>query len=320
MNAIRRPFSRGTGLPTHLMAKLRLWRKVVAETVSNWGAHDAWTQSAALAFYTLLSLAPLLVIVSAVSSAIFGRERVQSQLVRQFEQLIGTKAGTAIQGILEKAASSDTGGLAGVLGILTLVLGATAVFIQLQSALNAVWEVTPRRGHVIRTLLTKRLVSFALMLAFGFLLLVSLALSAALNSVRDYMQEWLAAPAPLMQALDVLLSFVVFTLLFALIYRILPDVEIPWRDVWMGSAVTSLLFSIGKFLIGIYLGHTAVASAYGTAGSVVIIVVWVYYASLLVLLGAEFTRVYSRHFYGSRREASPGAKRVHTVQVPGRAG
>jgi membrane protein len=299
------------------MAKIRLWRKVVTETISNWDAHDAWTQSAALAFYTLFSLAPVLVVVSSVSGAFFGRERVRSQVVREFEQLIGTDAGQAIQGILDKATGSVTGGLAGILGILTLIFGATAVFIQLQSALNVVWEVTPRRGHLIRTLLTKRLLSFALVLAIGFLLLVSLALSAAVNSLRDYMQERFAAPAGLLQALDVLLSFVLFSLLFALIYRILPDVEIPWRDVWLGSVVTSALFSIGKLLIGLYLGHTTIASAYGAAGSVVIIVLWVYYTSLIALLGAEFTRVHSRYFYGSRREATPGAKRVHTIKIPG---
>ncbi len=171
------------------MDKIRLWRKVVTETISNWDAHDAWTQSAALAFYTLFSLAPVLVVVSSLSGAFFGRERVRSQVVREFEQLIGTDAGQAIRGILDKAAGSVTGGLAGILGILTLIFGATAVFIQLQSALNVVWEVTPRPGHLIRTLLTKRLLSFALMLAIGFLLLVSLALSAAVNLLNSMIRS-----------------------------------------------------------------------------------------------------------------------------------
>ncbi len=257
--------------------------------------------------------------VSVISGAFIGRERVRTLVASEFGQLMGADAGEAIRGILDRVAGSATGGGAGILGILTLILGATAVFIQLQSALNVVWEVAPRRGHLIRTLLTKRLLSFAMALAIGFLLLVSLTLSAAVHSLRDYMQGRMAAPAGLLQGLELLLSFFVFSLLFALIYRILPDVEIPWRDVWLGAAVTSALFSSGKWLIGIYLGHTTVASAYGAAGSVVIIVLWVYYTSLIALLGAEFTRVHSRHFHGSRREATPGAKRVHTVQVRGRA-
>jgi membrane protein len=296
---------------------LSLWRKVAAETVSSWDTHNAWTQSAALAFYTVISLAPVLVVVSSVSGAVFGQERVRSHVVREFEQLMGKDAGAAIDGILGKAASSVSGGIAGILGILTLLFGATGVFIQLQSALNVVWEVEPKPGHVLRSLLTKRLLSFALVLAVGFLLMVSLALSAALHSLRDYMQERLGAPAGVLQALDVVFSFAVFGLLFALIYRVLPDVEIPWRDVWLGAVVTSALFSVGKSLIGIYLGQTSVASAYGAAGSVVIILLWVYYTALIALFGAEFARIYSRHFYGARREATPGAKRVHTVKAPG---
>lgn len=296
---------------------LALWRKVVSETVSNWDAHDAFTQSAALAFYTLFSLAPVLIVVISLSGTVFGRERVRGEVVGQFQELMGREAGVAIQGLLEKASTSLHRGIAGIFGLATLLFGTTAVFIQLQTALNTVWEVRPKAGHVLKTLLKKRLLSFALVLAIGFLLLVSLALSAALTAFGEYVRDRLAAPAALFEAVNVLFSFVLFSVLFAMIYRILPDVEIPWRDVLLGSVVTSALFSVGKWLIGLYIGHTSLASAYGAAGSVIVIVLWVYYTSLIVLLGAEFTRAHSRYFFDSKRHASEGARRVHTVEVPG---
>lgn len=299
--------------------RLSLWRKVAAETVSNWDAHDAFTQSAALAFYTLFSLAPVLIVVISVSGAVFGAENVRGQVVGQFRELMGREAAVAVQGLLEKASSSLKSGLAGIFGLATLLFGTTAVFIQLQTALNAVWEVRPKAGHVLKTLLKKRLLSFALVLAIGFLLLVSLALSAALSAFGDYVRNRLAAPPQLLEAANAAFSFLLFSLLFAMIYRILPDVDIPWRDVLLGSVVTSALFSVGKWLIGLYLGHTSLASAYGSAGSVVVIVLWVYYTSLIVLLGAEFTRAHSRHFLNSERHASPGARRVHMEEVRGTA-
>jgi membrane protein len=297
--------------------KLALWKKVFAETLSSWDDHDAFTQSAALAFYTLFSLAPVLLVVISLSGAVFGREKVRGEIVGQFQELMGREAGVAVEGLLQKAQESVRGGISGVLGIAALLFGTTAVFMQLQTALNVVWEVRPRRGQVLRTLLTKRLLSFAVVLAVGFLLLVSLALSAALTAFGAYARSRLSAPPALLEALNSIFSFVVFTALFAMIYRILPDVEIPWRDVMLGALVTSALFSAGKWLIGLYIGHTALASSYGAAGSIVVIVLWVYYTALIALLGAEFSRIHSRHFFGARRAASEGAKRVHSVEVPG---
>jgi membrane protein len=290
------------------------WRKVVWETLSNWSDHGAMTHGAALAFYTLFSLAPVLIFVISVSGFVFGEEAVRGHIVRQFEGLMGREQAVAVEHILQRVSADQSKGLAGFLGILALAFGATAVFVQLQTALNAVWDVEPKPGPLLKTLLKKRLTSFALVIALGFLLLVSLAVSAALNAFRDWVQVRLAVPVEALDAGNTLLSFAVFTILFAMIYRILPDVEIPWRDVWFGAVVTSLLFSVGKWGIGVYLGRTAVASPYGAAGSVIVIVLWVYYASLILLLGAEFTRVYSRHFLGSRRVASPGAHRVRRVQ------
>jgi membrane protein len=267
-------------------------------------------QSAALAFYTLFSLAPLLIVVIAVAGLVFGEDAVRGQIVSQFAGLMGADAAAAVQRILQRVANSRSSGLAGVLGILTLVFGATGAFVQLQSSLNRIWDVAPQPGHLLRTLLRKRLTSFGLILAIGFFLLVSLALSAAVTGLAGYLNRRLAIPAGVLEAVDVILSFVAFSFFFAMIFRILPDAEISWRDVLLGAVVTSLLFSIGKSLIGLYLGRTAVASPYGAAGSIVVILLWVYYASAILLLGAEFTRSYSRVFYGTRSEASPGAERL----------
>jgi membrane protein len=297
--------------------KLGLWKTVFSETISAWNEHDAFTQSAALAFYTLFSLAPVLFVVVSLSGAVFGAERVRGEIVGQFQELMGREAGIAIQGVLERAQKSVHGGIGGILGIAALLFGTTAVFMQLQTALNVVWEVKPRRGQVLKTLLTKRLLSFAVVLAVGFLLLVSLALSAALSAFGAYARSQLSAPPALFEALNAGLSFVIFTALFAMIFRILPDVDIPWRDVLLGAVVTSALFSVGKWLIGLYIGHATIAAAYGAAGSIIVIVLWVYYTALIALLGAEFSRIHSRTFYGARRAASEGARRVHSVEVPG---
>jgi membrane protein len=294
-----------------------LCRKVFSETISAWDEHDAFTQSAALAFYTLFSLAPVLFVVVSLSGAVFGAEKVRGEIVGQFQELMGREAGTAVQGVLERAQKSVRGGIGGILGIAALLFGTTAVFMQLQTALNVVWEVKPRRGQVLKTLLTKRLLSFAVVLAVGFMLLVSLALSAALAAFGAYARSQLSAPPALFESLNAVFSFVVFTALFAMIFRILPDVDIPWRDVLLGAVVTSALFSAGKWLIGLYIGHTTVASSYGAAGSIIVIVLWVYYTALIALLGAEFSRIHSRYFYGARRPASEGARRVHSVEVPG---
>ena len=300
-----------------MLARLSSWKKVAWETLSCWDSHDAMTHSAALAFYTLFSLAPVLLVVISVAGAVFGRDAVRGRIVHEFAGLMGEQQARAIQQILQAVANQPSAGLARVLGIVTLVLGATAVFVQLQTSLNVIWEVHPKPGHALRTLLKKRLLSFALVLAIGFLLLVSLAASAALSGLQDYVESRLTIGAGLLEGINAVLSFVVFAVLFAMIFRILPDVHIPWRDVWLGSVVTALLFSVGKFLIGLYLGRAAVTSPYGAAGSVVVILFWVYYASLILLLGAEFTRAYSRRAFGSRRHAVPGAERVHSVEVPG---
>ena len=286
----------------------RRFGRVVVRIAEDFFGHGVPTQGAALAFFTLFSLAPVLLVVIFVAGLVWGRDAVQGRIVAEFGGLMGKSAAHAVQEILRKVSSEKSSGLASVVGIVTLLSGATGVFVQLQAALNAVWGVAPRPGHVFRTLLRKRILSFALLLAIGFLLLVSLAFSAALSALRQYLEWHTSIPVELLRVADVIVSFALITLLLALIYRILPDADIEWRDVWLGAPVTALLISVGKWAIGLYLGRTGMASAYGAAGSVVLILLWVYYVSLILLLGAEFTHVHTLEFREAERPPSPGAQ------------
>lgn len=295
------------------------WWKTLREVITNWGVHRCSAQSAALAFYTIFSLAPILVVVIALAGAVWGQEAVRGQIFHEFEGLMGPDAALLVQEVLKGAARPSTGRITAVVGIVTLLLGATAVFSQLQEALNSVWAVAPKPGAAITTLLRKRLHSFALVIGIGFLLAVSLILSAGLTAFSRYLERVLDLPVDFLQIANFVVSFLVITLLFAMTYRILPDVKIEWRDVWMGSLLTAVLFVIGKTMIGLYLGRTGVASAYGAAGSLVVILLWVYYSSLIFLFGAEFTRVHSRQFRASRAKPEEGAVRVpegHAGPVP----
>jgi membrane protein len=286
------------------------WTKVLAEIASNWNRHGASAQSAALAFYTIFSLAPTLVVVIAIAGAVFGEEAVRGQIFKEFQGLMGPEAALLVQEVLKSAARPASGRIATLLGIGTLLFGATAVFVQLQDALNRVWEVAPKPGAVFTTLLRKRLLSFAILLGAGFLLMVSLVMSAALAALSARLEALLPVNLSLLQAFNFLLSFLIITLLFALIYRLLPDVRLDRRDVLLGAVATSLLFVLGKTLIGYYLGKTSVASAYGAAGSLVVVLLWVYYSSLIFFLGAELTWVYSRHHRAGHAPPEEGAMRV----------
>ena len=288
------------------------WRKLIVETISKWNDHDATTQSAALAFFTVFSLAPVLVVVIAVAGAIFGADAVRGQIFNEFQLWMGPQAAGFVEQILRSAAKPSTSSsrLVAGLGIVTLIFGASGAFVQLQASLNRVWEVAPRPGAAFTTLLRKRLLSFAVILGIGFLLVVSLVLSAALTALGDYVERHFAIPASLLHLGNVLVSFAIITLLFALIYRLLPDVKLAWRDVAFGSLITSGLFALGKELIGLYLGRTGVASAYGAAGSLVMLLLWIYYSALIFLLGAELTRIQSRRHRNHRPQPEAGAERT----------
>src|SRR6266852_2302772 len=245
-------------------------------TMNDWYEDRAQRIGAALAYYTIFALAPGLVIVMALAGLMLG-PGAESQIIGQIRELI-----------------EELGATGTALALIPLVFGLWGVFGELQDGLNTIWGVTPKPGRRIRDILKERFWSFAMVVGIGFVLLVSLVLSAWLAAVGTYVGSLLPASAAGLEALNFVISFVVITGSFALIFKLLPDVRIAWRDVWLGAAVTSLFFTVGKFLIGLYLGKSAVASAYGAAGSLVIIVVWVYYSAQILLLGAEFTKVWTK--------------------------
>jgi membrane protein len=267
-------------------------------TFSEWSEDKAARLAAALAYYTVVALAPLLVIVIAIAGLAFGQEATQGQVVGQIASLVGQQSAEQIQGIIASASQPKSGTLATVAGIVTLLFGASGVFGQLQDGMNTIWEVTAKPGRGILGLIKDRFLSLTMVFGVGFLLLVSLALSAALAAVGKFLGELLPLPEVVMLILSFIVSFAVITLLFAMIFKVLPDVKIIWGDVWIGAAMTALLFTVGKILLGLYLGKSSVGSAYGAAGSIIVILIWVYYSAQILFFGAEFTQVYANR-YGS---------------------
>jgi membrane protein len=266
---------------------------ILKRALAGWWKDDVPRLGASLAFYTLFALAPILVVAIAIGGLVFGPEAVRGELVGQIQGLIGRNGAEAVQAMLEGAAQPSSSLAATGAGIVTFFLGATGAFLELQTALNTIWRVKPKAsGSYFRMLVMQRLISFGLVVALGFLLLTSLLVSAALAAIHRYMGNTFPGVLILWEALTVVVSLGVITLLFAMVYKVLPDVKLAWRDVWVGALVTAGLFTIGKLLIGLYLGTTSIASTYGAAGSVIVILVWVYYSAQVVLLGAEFTREY----------------------------
>lgn len=294
----------------------KLWH-VLQETFANWSKHGATTHSAAIAYLSLFSLAPILVLAVAVSGWAFGAEAAQGRVQLELSRFIGVDGAKVVQDLVIASARPRTGRIAAIAGAVTLLISATGVLIQLQETLNTVWEVTPKPGFFLKRLLKKRLICFGLILGVGALIFTSLAASAGLAALQRFLEARLEVGlASLLGWTDVILSWLLMTTLFAMVYRFLPDVQIGWRDVFWGSALTAVLFSLGKYAIGFYLQQTGVTTTYGAAGSLVLILVWVYYSSLIFLLGAEFTRIHSRRYRDGRAKAEPGAVRVETVQVP----
>ncbi len=299
---------------------MRRWRQIFTRTILAWNDHDATTQGAALAFYTIFSLAPLLILVVALAGAAFGAEAVRGQIVLELQELMGRDSASFVQSMLRTVAKPTANRLAGIIGIATLVFGASGVFVQLQQSLNLVWDVAPRPGAVFATLVRKRMLSFAVVVGIGFLLVVSLILSTLLAALGGYLETRFALPVSWLHMSNIALSFVVVTLLFGLIYKLLPDVAIDWRDVVVGSLVTAALFEIGKNLIGIYLGRSGVGSAYGAAGSLVVITSWVYYSALIFLFGAELTHVYSLDHRARHGAPAAPVEAGATTRTPAAAG
>ncbi|MBK5291469.1 MAG: YihY/virulence factor BrkB family protein [Acidobacteriia bacterium] len=274
-------------------------KTLLGDALQAWYQHNAPRLGASLAFYTILSLAPLLIVVIAVASLISGRQAAESQIVWQIQNLAGTAGAEVTRQLIAGAHEPASGVLATTLGLLALFLGATAVVAELRDALNTIWDIPmqtrPWSSSVIR-ILRERILSFVMVLGAGFLLLVSLIVNAFLAAVGSFFKGVLPMPEYVLQGLTSLLSFVVIAGLFALIYKVMPDVDLKWRDVAPGAALTSLLFSLGKLVIGLYLGKTSLGSSYGAAGSLMVLLVWVYYSAQVFLLGAEFTQVFSRRY------------------------
>ena len=295
-------------------------KALLSESFSAWMRHKAPRLGASLAFYTLLSIAPLLLVAVSIAGMVFGHKAAESNLVWQIQNLVGTAGADGIRALLEGARSTTHGVIATGIGLLTLLFGASGVLIELRDALNTIWEVpTPElTGNMarIKSFFKERLFSFALVLAIGFLLLVSLALNAWIAALGSLSISVIPLHESVLHIVNLIVSLVVTTILFAAIYKIMPDVPIEWRDVLLGGAATSVLFTIGKLLIGLYLGKASFASTYGAAGSLVVFIVWVYYSSQIFFLGAELTKVFADH-YGSQPNRHPDGMVVDGSRRPG---
>lgn len=266
---------------------------LLKETFNRWKGHQAPRLGASVAFYTLLSLAPLLILTAAVIALVFSKETVHKDLVDQARQMMGPRGADIVTSLLANAQRPSSGIFASLLAFLTLLFGASGVFIELRGALNTIWEVKSETDAGWRGMLKERLLSFGMVLSIGFLLLVSLLLSAALAFLGKFFGQLVPIPPAILEAANFVLSFAVITVLFALMFKFVPAVRIPWSHVQIGAIGTALLFTIGKLLLGLYLGKASVGSAYGAAGSLVAVIVWVYYSAQIFFFGAEFTRVYS---------------------------
>ena len=294
--------------------RFRVFLSLFKDSFNQWMDDQAPVLGAALSYYTVFSLAPLLVLTIAIAGMAFGEEAARGEIVGSIQGLVGREGALAVQTMIENARKPESGILATVIGVFVLLFGASGAFAQLQNALNVIWKVAPNANSGVIPFLRRRFFSFAMVLSVGFLLLVSLAVSAALAAVGRYFAGVLPGGEAFWQITNFIISFGVVTLLFAMIFKFVHDARVAWSDVWIGSALTAILFSIGKFLMGLYLGNSTIGSTYGAAGSLVVLLVWIYYSSQILFFGAEFTRVYALR-YGSGLRPLPGA---HLIRIDGK--
>ncbi|RZM78658.1 YihY/virulence factor BrkB family protein [Leptolyngbya iicbica] len=297
------------------MSPKQVWRMLKA-AFQEWNEDKAARLAAALAYYTLFSLAPLLILVIAIAGLFFDSAAVRQQIMGQVEALIGGTSADFVSTILDNAnrPGNNSGVIASLISVGLLLIGATGVLTQLQLSLNTIWSVEARPDIGFLNLLRKRLLSLGMIIVIGFLLLVSLIISSVISGFSDYLNTLAPSLDTIVQVLNFAVSFGITTLLFAMIFKFLPDVVITWGDVWFGSAATAILFSLGKFLIGLYLGNSSFGSSYGAAGSVIILLVWVFFSAQILFYGAELTQVYSRRF-GSQIQPNRYAVRQEKVTV-----
>jgi membrane protein len=298
---------------------------LLKETLFAWHADRGPRLGAALAYYTLFSLAPLLIIVMAIAAMAFGQEAAQAQIVRQIEEVMGLEGVKAIQTLLENTSKPSSGVMATLIGLATIIFGATIVFTELQDALNMIWKIQPKpERSMVLGLMRDRFMSFAMVFAMGFLLLLSIVANAVLEAIVQIFGEILSNQVYVLRAVNFMFLFAIVTLLCAMIYKVLPDTYIAWGDVIIGAVVTSLLFAFGKYLIGLYIVHSSVVSAYGAAGSLVAVLVWMYYSAQIFYFGAEFTKVYATrkgHRAAPRQESAPNTQESYVgegVKYPSR--
>jgi membrane protein len=279
------------------MSPKQIWR-MLREAFQAWNQDQASRLAAALAYYTLFSLAPLLILAIAIASLFVDNVAVREQLLGQMQGLMGSASADFVGTVLDNAnrPGPNTGWIASILSLVLLLVGATGVLTQLQQSLNILWNIQLRPDIGLTNLVRQRLLSLGMIIVIGFLLLVSLVVSSVISGFSDYLQGLAPGLGALVQLMDLAVSFGLTTLLFAVMFKYLPDAVITWGDVWFGAAATALLFSLGKFLIGLYLGNSSLASAYGAAGSVIVLLVWVFYSAQILFYGAEITQVYSRRF------------------------
>ena len=271
-------------------ALLRMFRSALKA----WWDDDAPRLGASLAYYTLFAIAPILLVATAIAGMVFGAEAVRGEIVGQLDHLIGREGARAVQSLLEGTSQPRSGMLATVFGSITFVVAATGAFLELQSALNTIWRVKPNPGTNFKAFVLDRVRSFGLVVAIGFLLMVSLAVTAALAALNGWLARYAPSLPLLWSGVSMFVSLIVTPGLFALLFRFLPDVHLHWRDVMTGALATAVLFTIGQQLIGLYLGQSSMSSSYGAAGSVMILLLWVYYSCQILLFGAEFTRMYAQ--------------------------
>jgi membrane protein len=268
-------------------------RKIILETVSNWDKDNVSRLAAALSCYAILATAPLGILSVAIAGAVFGEAAVRGQIATEIGSIVGAETARAIETIIRNARSPGAGVWSTVFGVVVLLFGASGVFVELRSAMNEIWKVNSKEERVVTAFVRNRAVSFVMVLAVSTLLLVSLLLSAALTVVESCFEGYLPGTQLVWQVANALGSLVLTTAIFAVVFRLLPDISVPWKEVWPGAFLTGLLFAFGKLLLGIYIGHSSVASSFGVTGSIVAVVIWVYYSSQIVFVGAEFTVAYS---------------------------
>jgi len=283
----------------------RIWW-LLRDSVEAFIADDALSRGASISFYTVTSIGPVLFIVVAIAGLAFGEDAARGAIAGQLTGLMGSASADLVQTVVQSASGKSTGILASLVGATTLLITASGVFGEMQSALNAIWKAQPQ-GTTLSRLVRTRATSLGLVAAVGFLLLVSLVISAILSGCSHYIDAVLPFGALILQMIDFAISFTFVSVLFAAIYKVLPDVELSWHDVLVGAVITALLFTVGKSLIGLYLGHSAVASSYGAAGALIIVLLWIYYSVQIFLLGAEFTKIYAN------RQGTPAA--IHAVRT-----